>query len=84
MPRYEPTHVSKQKAISMLAPAIDAMRAKGYRRNNIAAWLSEWRSGELGRPSNVSASHPCIYASVARMLPCRTPDRPRAVTLSAK
>src|ERR1700690_1970061 len=39
VPPYVPTHVSKQKAITMLAPAIATMRDKGYRGDAIAAWL---------------------------------------------
>src|ERR1700690_4260298 len=41
VPPYVPTHVSKQKAITLLAPAIDTMRDKGYRWDDIAAWLSK-------------------------------------------
>jgi len=41
MPPYEPTHVSKQKAIAMMAPAIAAMRAKKYPWKAIAARLTE-------------------------------------------
>jgi hypothetical protein len=41
VPPYVPTHVSKQKAISLLASAIDTMRDKGYRWDDIAAWLSK-------------------------------------------
>lgn len=40
VPPYVPTHVSKQKAITLLAPAIDSMRDKGYRWDDIAEWLS--------------------------------------------
>ena len=41
VPPYVPTYVSKQKAITLLAPAIDTMRDKGYRWDDIAAWLSK-------------------------------------------
>jgi hypothetical protein len=41
MPLYEPTHVSKQKAIAMMAPAIASMRAKKYPWKEIAARLTE-------------------------------------------
>ena len=41
VPPYVPTHVSKQKAIRMLASAIGTMRDKGYRWDDIAAWLSK-------------------------------------------
>jgi hypothetical protein len=41
VPPYVPTHVSKQKAITLLAPAIDTMRDKGYRWDDIATWLSD-------------------------------------------